>query len=77
MKEKTSITLSSEILGKIDRLAGAKSSRSAFIESVLRRYLSERARAAINQRDMERINRAAHMLNAEAEDVVDYQPVEE
>jgi metal-responsive CopG/Arc/MetJ family transcriptional regulator len=77
MKEKTSITLSSEVLAKIDRLAGAKSSRSALIERVLRRYLFERARAAINARDLEKINRTADQLNAEAADVVAYQPGEE
>ncbi len=77
MKEKTSITLSSEVLAKIDRLAGAKSSRSALIERGLRRYLFERARAAINARDLEKINRTADQLNAEAADVVAYQPGEE
>jgi metal-responsive CopG/Arc/MetJ family transcriptional regulator len=77
MKWKTSITLSSEVLAKIDRLAGTRSSRSAIIESVLRRYLLERARAAVNARDLEKINRAADQLNAEAADVVAFQPVEE
>jgi metal-responsive CopG/Arc/MetJ family transcriptional regulator len=77
MKEKTSITLSSEVLAKIDRLAGGKGSRSALIESILRRYLLERARAAINARDLEKINRAAEQLNAEAADAVAYQPAEE
>jgi len=77
MKEKTSITLSSEVLAEIDRLAGSKSSRSALIERVLRRYLLERVRAAVNARDLEKINRAADQLNAEANDVVEYQPTEE
>jgi len=36
MKEKTSVTLSPEVLTGIDRLAGSKLSRSAFIEKVLR-----------------------------------------
>jgi len=77
MKEKTSITLSSDVLAEIDRLAGSKSSRSALIERVLRRYLRERVRAAINARDLKEINRAADQLNAEAIDVVEYQPTEE
>jgi len=77
MKVKTSITLSTEVLAKMDRLAGTHTSRSALIERVLRRYLSERARAAINTRDLERINRAADQLNVEALDVVHYQPAEE
>jgi metal-responsive CopG/Arc/MetJ family transcriptional regulator len=73
MKEKTSITLSSEVLARIDRLAGSSHSRSAFIESVLRRYLLERERAAVHSRDLERINHAADQLNDEAADVMEYQ----
>jgi metal-responsive CopG/Arc/MetJ family transcriptional regulator len=73
MKEKTSITLSSDVLSKIDRLAGSQHSRSAFIETILRNYLLERARAAIEARDLERINTAADRLNSEAADVLDYQ----
>jgi metal-responsive CopG/Arc/MetJ family transcriptional regulator len=76
MKEKTSITLSRELLTGIDRLAGSHCSRSAFIERVLRRYLRERVRAQANARDLERINRAAERLNAEADDVLDYQAAE-
>ncbi len=73
MKEKTSITLSHDILTKIDRLAGSRHSRSSFIESVLRKYLQERTRAAIRARDLQRINAAADELNAEAEDAMKYQ----
>ena len=73
MKEKTSITLSKEVLRSVDRLAGSKQSRSAFIESVLRRYLRERAKAALQARDLERINNAADRLNLEAAEVLDYQ----
>ncbi|HXP82391.1 MAG TPA: ribbon-helix-helix protein, CopG family [Verrucomicrobiae bacterium] len=73
MKEKTSITLSGDILTAIDRLAGSKQSRSAFIERVLREFLRERARAAVQARDLERINTAAQRLNAEAAEVMEYQ----
>jgi metal-responsive CopG/Arc/MetJ family transcriptional regulator len=73
MKEKTSITLSKDLLAKVDQLAGSKGSRSAFIERVLRRYLCDRARAAAHARDLTRINQAAERLNAEAADVLDYQ----
>jgi len=58
-------------------MTGSHTSRSAFIERVLRRYLSEHARAALNTRDLERINRAADQLNVETLDVVDYQPAED
>jgi len=73
MKEKTSITLSSEVLAAIDRIAGSKQSRSAFIEQVLRDFLRQRARAAVQARDLERINAAAQRLNTEASDVMKYQ----
>ncbi len=77
MKEKTSITLSKDLLLKIDRLAGSRHSRSAFIERVLRKYLRERARAAVHARDFARINRVADRLNQEAEEVLEYQASEE
>ena len=73
MKEKTSITLSRDVLKSVDRLAGSKHSRSAFIERVLRRYLRERAKAALEARDLERINNAADRLNLEVAEVLDYQ----
>jgi metal-responsive CopG/Arc/MetJ family transcriptional regulator len=77
MKDKTSIILSRDVLAGIDRLAGAKHSRSAVIEKVLRQYLRERARAAVQARDLELINAASDRLNSEAADVLEYQAPEE
>jgi metal-responsive CopG/Arc/MetJ family transcriptional regulator len=77
MKEKTSITLSKDIVTQVDRLAGSKHSRSSFIERVLRKYLRDRARASVHARDLARINRAADRLNREAADVLEYQTSEE
>jgi metal-responsive CopG/Arc/MetJ family transcriptional regulator len=77
MKEKTSITLSKEVLNGIDRVAGSKKSRSAIIEAILAQYLRKRARAQIEARDLELINRAADELSAEVEDVLRYQALEE
>ncbi|HTE88843.1 MAG TPA: ribbon-helix-helix protein, CopG family [Terriglobales bacterium] len=77
MKDKTSITLSREVLAGIDRLAGSRQSRSALIEAVLRRFLRSRARAEVEAHDLERINRASDRLNAEAAEVLDYQVSEE
>jgi metal-responsive CopG/Arc/MetJ family transcriptional regulator len=77
MKEKTSITLSSDVLAKVDHMAGSKLSRSAFIESVLRIYFRERARKKVYARDLERINAAADRLNLEAEDVLGYQALDD
>lgn len=73
MKEKTSITLSSDVLTQVDRTAGSKASRSAFIENVLREYFKAKVREAINARDMELINANADYLNREMEDVLKYQ----
>jgi metal-responsive CopG/Arc/MetJ family transcriptional regulator len=73
MKEKTSITISKQVLAGIDRIAGSKQSRSAFIESVLTRYLVEQAKAARDARELGLINQHADELNAEAEDVLRYQ----
>jgi mRNA interferase MazF len=76
MKEKTSITLSKEVLRGIDRIAGSKS-RSAVIEAVLTQYLRRQARAQVEARDLELINKAADELNAEVEDVLRYQATQE
>ena len=76
MKEKTSITLSRDILTGIDRIAGSKQSRSAFIEEVLSEYLRARTRAQIEARDLELINKHADELNAEMDDVLRYQDLD-
>jgi metal-responsive CopG/Arc/MetJ family transcriptional regulator len=73
MKEKTSITLSSDLLAEIDSSTGSKGSRSAFIEKVLREYLKEKVRRAIHARDLDLINANADYLNREMEDVLKYQ----
>lgn len=73
MKQKTSITLSSDVLAKVDDLAGSKLSRSALIDDVLRSYFRDRARRKVHRRDLERINAAADRLNAEASEVLEYQ----
>lgn len=73
MKEKTSVTLSPEVLAGVDRLAGSSVSRSAFIESVLRRYLKEEERARRNAREVELLNQAADELAAEIAETLEYQ----
>jgi len=77
MKEKTSVTLSQDTLAAIDRLAGKKYSRSAFIELVLQAYLRQQARAKAHARDLARINELADKLNAEASDALEYQAADE
>jgi metal-responsive CopG/Arc/MetJ family transcriptional regulator len=77
MKRKTSVTLSSDLLAKVDDLAGSKISRSSLIEDILRGYFRERSRRRTCARDLERINAAADRLNAEAVDVMEYQASED
>lgn len=73
MKEKTSITLSADVLARVDRAAGRQKSRSAFIEEVLSKFFHEQGRRAIAARDLAILNSAAERLNPEAEDVLEYQ----
>jgi metal-responsive CopG/Arc/MetJ family transcriptional regulator len=73
MRQKTSITLSSDIMDEIDRNTGSAASRSAFIENVLREHFRDKVRAALNARDVELINANADYLNREMEDVLRYQ----
>ena len=67
------ITLSEDVLNGVDRLAGTRRSRSAFIESVLSKHLREFVRDAPHARDLDIINRDAKKLNAEAMEVLTYQ----
>jgi hypothetical protein len=50
--------------------------RSAFIDAVLTQYLRKRARAQVEARDLELINKAANELNGEVEDILRYQDPE-
>lgn len=73
MKVKTSITLSEDLLGAIDRYQPEFNSRSEFLEAAARSYLVRLARKRAERRDLEIINRHADALNAEAEDVLTFQ----
>jgi len=73
MKLKTSITLSEDVLATIRKASRKGESRSETIERLLRETLAARARRAADERDLALINRHAERLNAEAEDVLEYQ----
>ena len=73
MKLKTSLTLSEDLVTKLDRLAGPDVSRSAFIEKVLRDFVEGRAQARRNAREGAAINRHAAKLNAEMKDALSFQ----
>ena len=72
MKVKTSITLSNELMETIDQYIG-DGSRSEFLETAARKYISQLVRKEAERRDLEIINRNADTLNAEALDVLTYQ----
>ncbi len=71
-KEKTSVSLSREIVRAADVLAGTDG-RSAFVERAIRRYLGSLLRRARNQRDLDAINRSADVTNREADEVIEFQ----
>jgi len=73
MKQKTSLTLSEDLLAKIDRLAGARVSRSSFVEKILRDYVEGRAQARCAAREAAAIDRHAAKLNAEMKDALSFQ----
>jgi metal-responsive CopG/Arc/MetJ family transcriptional regulator len=64
------------LLDEIDRQVDSETSRSAFIETVLRDYLREKSRRALQAKDLQLLNAAADRLNREAEEVMEYQSFE-
>jgi metal-responsive CopG/Arc/MetJ family transcriptional regulator len=73
MKAKTSLTLSEDLVASIDKLAGPKVSRSAYIEQILREFVNRRAQARKEARDVAAINRHAAQLNVEMRDALSFQ----
>ena len=73
MKAKTSLTLSEDLVKSLDRLAGAKVSRSAFVENILREFVDRRAAARRDAQAVAAINRHAAELNAEMSDTLSFQ----
>ncbi len=71
-KAKTSVTLSSNLLKVIDRLAGSNQ-RSAWIEGAVRSYAKRELRRERRARELELLNRHADALNAEGDDSAAYQ----
>ena len=73
MKIKTSITLSKDLLEKIDQITGHQRGRSALIELAVRNYLRERRQVQREKRDLEILNSQAKRFNEEAKDVLSFQ----
>ncbi len=73
MKAKTSLTISEDLIKSIDKLAGSKVSRSAFVENILRDFVEGHAKARRDARETAAINRHAAELNAEMVDALSFQ----
>lgn len=73
MKVKTSITLSEDLIKKIDELSRQYGNRSALIEKAIRDFLTTEAKRRRDIQDMEILNRRSDEFNKEAEDVLSYQ----
>jgi metal-responsive CopG/Arc/MetJ family transcriptional regulator len=73
MNRLASITLSNEVHKAIDVYVGEYISRSEFIETAARKFISQLERKEAERRDLELINSNSDSLNAEAEDVLTYQ----
>ncbi len=74
MKIKTSITLSEDLLRKIDaRVEAQRRSRSEFIEEAVRAFLAQADRAALQAREAALLREHAAALNVEMADVLEYQ----
>ena len=74
MRVKTSVTLPSALLDKIDRHTG---NRSAFLEQAATLYLAQSAKCDRDAKDVAILNKHADRLNREAADVLEYQDLPE
>lgn len=70
MRVKTSITLPEELLERIDKVG---KNRSAVIEQATLAFLDRLSREERDRRDIEILNREADRMNAEMEDILEYQ----
>jgi metal-responsive CopG/Arc/MetJ family transcriptional regulator len=70
VRVRTSITLPSELLGRLDRI---DKNRSALLERAARAYLARLENEERGRRDIEIIDRNADRLNREAADTLEYQ----
>ena len=71
-KEKTSVSLSGELIAAADALAG-KAQRSALIERALRTYLRRMIRRHQNEKDLVAINAHASVTNRESDWLLEIQ----
>jgi metal-responsive CopG/Arc/MetJ family transcriptional regulator len=73
MREKTSVSLTKELLLEITRVAGKKVNRSEFLEAAAWDRISLLRRRRREARDQAILDRRSKSLNVEALDVLEYQ----
>jgi Arc/MetJ-type ribon-helix-helix transcriptional regulator len=73
MKQKTSVTLSDDVIAGVKRATHRGESRSEAINRLLRERLADEASRAARAQEVELLNRHADALNFEARDVLAYQ----
>ncbi|MGE3490940.1 MAG: hypothetical protein AB7N29_13120 [Vicinamibacterales bacterium] len=73
MRQKTSLTLSEDVLAAVKKAARRGESRSETVNRLLSERLAEHAAETARAREVAQINRHADALNAEAADVLAYQ----
>ena len=73
MSVKVSVVLPDDVFQAVNTLSQQYKSRSQFIETAIRRFITQIRREEQHQRDIEIINRHADRLNAETEDALRYQ----
>jgi hypothetical protein len=73
MREKTSVSLTSELLVEIRRVAGRDVNRSEFLEAAAWDRISLLKRRRRDARDRAILSRRFRSLNTEALDVLEYQ----
>ncbi len=69
---KISLTLSEDLVARIDKLAGSNVPRSSHIEQILRDFVDGRDQARRDAREIAAINRHAVQLNAEMIDALSH-----
>jgi metal-responsive CopG/Arc/MetJ family transcriptional regulator len=73
MRTKTSVSLTTELLAEIDRVAGRDANRSEFLEKAAWDRVALLKRRRREARDARILDRRARGLNSEAFDVLEYQ----
>lgn len=73
MRQKTSLTLSEDVLAGVEKAARRGESRSETVNRLLRERLADHAAQLARAREVAQINRHVDALNAEAAEVLLFQ----